>query len=173
MHKFFIGFLIIFAIAGVAYRLNIDMNKVEPVKLVTYTDEELGITLQYPEGVKIKVDSPILIPPGSTPLQTMAKSSIMDGSGMNPNESQFVREVSPYTTIYYVPTGRFEALVSFDGYVTRNNFIIPIRYSWEESRWSDPTYETEKDPRFKIFLDALRSVQFINTDPGEYEGARQ
>lgn len=173
MHKFFIGFLIIFAIVGVSYRLSVNSNKkVETVKLVTYVDEELGITLQYPEGEKIKVDSPILIPPGLTPLATMAQSSLLDPSGMNPSESEFIRIVSPYTTAYYVPTGRFEAVMSYDGYVTRNNFIIPIRYSWEQTRWSDPTYEVEKDPHFKIFLDVLKSIQFTNTNPGEYEGSR-
>lgn len=173
MSKFFIGFLIVFAVVGIAYRLNVNMHKVVPVEMVTYTDDELGITLTYPEGEKFEIGPAVLIPTGATALETMAKAVVMDGSGMNPETSRFVREVSPYTTIYYVQSGRFEGMISYDGFVVKNNFVFPIRYRWDGvTNWNDPSYEPTKDPHFKIFLDTLKSVQFINIDPGQYEGTQ-
>lgn len=171
MSKFFIGFLVLFALFGTAYRINVNMKapKAEP-SVVTYSDDELGFDLKYPAKAPILIGDPIIIPDGVDPVSLMASSSIMDGSGMNPSVDSFKKEITQHTTIYYVKTGQFEGTVSYDAYFIKDNFILPISYSWGNVDWTNPAYDSEKDPRFVEFMEILRTVEFTNTAPGEYEG---
>lgn len=170
MSKFFIGFLIIFAIVGVVYRLNINMNKPAPSTLVTLTNDELGFTLQYKDDSPLTVGDPIIIPDGVKPLDVMASSTVFDGSGMNPKVSAFTKEITKNTTVYYIKSGQFEGVVSYDGYFVKDNFIIPLRYVWDGVDWTNPKYDSTQDARFKEFIEILRSVEFIHQEKGIYEG---
>lgn len=170
MSKFFIGFLIIFAVVGVAYRLNINMSKPAPVTFATYTNDELGFTLQYKDGAPITIGDPIIVPDGAKPLDTMASTTVLDGSGMNPKASVFTKEITKNTTVYYIKSGQFEGVVSYDAYFVKDNFIIPLRYAWDGVDWTNPKYDSTQDPKFKEFMDVLRSIQFIHQEKGIYEG---
>lgn len=170
MSKFFIGFLVIFAIIGIIYRLDVNMNKVVPTTSIVYTNDELGFTLEYKENAPITIGDPIIIPAGAKPLDTMASTTILDGSGMNPKASAFTKEITKNTTVYYIKSGQFEGVVSYDGYFVKDNFIIPIRYVWDGVDWTNPKYDSTQDVRFKEFLEILHSVEFIHQEKGIYEG---
>lgn len=171
MSKFFIWFLIVFAVIGSAVRVGINMQSPKPESsMVTYTDEELGFTLQYPAKAPILINEAVIIPDGVDPIELMASSTVLDGSGLNPEPSDFKKEITQYTTIHYIKSGQFEGTVSYEAYAVKDNFILPISYSWGNVDWTNPKYDSEQDPRFVEFMTILRSLRFINTEPGEYEG---
>ncbi len=173
MSKFFIGFLIIFALVGVVYRLNIDLNQQVPVTMVTYVDDELGFTLTHMENAPISIGEPVIVPTGSSSVDVMASVTSLDPSGLNIKATDFVKEITQNTTVYYVQTGQFEGRVSYEGFFFKNNFIIPIRYVWDGVDWTNPEYDSTKDPKFNEFLNILRSIEFIHVEQGIYEGLNQ
>lgn len=173
MSKFFIGFLIVFAITGIAYRLNINMTKSEIVNMTNYVDDELGFSLVYPEDAIFTIGYPVLVPQGDNPLNVMASSTFLDPSGLNPIPSDFIKEITQNTTVYYLQTSQFEGRVAYTAYFVKDNFIIPLMYIWEDVDWTNPAYDSSLDPKFKEFINILRSIKFIHTDQGIYEGIEQ
>lgn len=174
MSKFFIGFLVLFAILGVIYRLNVNLHKEVPSAVVTYVDDELGFSLKHLENAPLSIGNPVVVPPGVKPVDVMASTTVLDGSGMNPPASAFTKEITKNTTVYYTKSGQFEGVISYDGYFFKDNFIIPLRYVWTGvTEWTDPKYDPSQDPEFSEFMDVLRSVEFIHTDKGIYEGIQQ
>ena len=173
MSKFFIGFLILFAIVGIVFRININMNKEIPANLTTYTDDELGFILQHKIDAPITIGGPIIIPNGVKALDTMASSTFLDPSGLNPKQSDFTKEITQHTTVYYLQTSQFEGQVSYIGYFFKDNFIVPIEYRWDGVDWTNPKYNSKLDPKFKEFSDILKSIEFIHDEPGIYEGMQE
>lgn len=173
MSKFFIVFLTLFAIVGIGYRLHVNSTVQVTPTLVTYTDDELGFTLKHLEDAPLTIGDPVIIPPGARPIDTMASTTFLDPSGLNPKPSEFVKEITQHTTVYYIQTSQFEGVVSYDGYLVKDNFIIPVRYVWSGVDWTNPEYNSTKDPKFTEFMDVLRSVEFIHVEKGIYEGIEQ
>lgn len=170
MSKFFIGFLVIFAIAGVVYRLQVGDPAPVAQTMITYVDDELGFTLDYIEGAPISIGLPVIIPVGAKPLDVMASTTFLDPSGLNPKPEDFEKEITQNTTVYYLQTSQFEGQVMYDGYFVKNNFIVPIKYVWGGVDWTNPDYNSKQDPKFLEFHNILRSVKFIHTEQGIYEG---
>ncbi len=170
MSKFFIVFLTLFAIVGIGYRLHVNSTMQPTPVLVTYTNDELGFTLKHVEGAPIAIGDPVIIPLGARPIDTMASTTVLDPSGLSPKPSDFMKEITRNTTVYYIQTSQFEGVVSYDGYLVKDNFIIPIRYVWSGVDWTNPKYDSKQDPKFKEFMDVLRSVEFIHVEKGIYEG---
>ncbi len=173
MSKFFIGFLVVFAITGIVYRLNINMTKSEVVTMVNYTDDESGFSLIHPENAPLTIGYPVLIPFGENPLNVMASTTFLDPSGLNPTPSDFIKEITQNTTVYYIQTSQFEGRVAYSAYFVKDNFILPLMYVWEDVDWTNPTYDSSSDPKFKEFINILRSIKFIHTEQGIYEGIEQ
>jgi len=174
MSKFFIGFLVIFALTGVVYRLQV--GKPTPIleqTVITYVDDELGFTLEYIEGAPVSIGLPIIIPSGARAQDTIASSTFLDPSGSNPKPEDFTKEITQNTTVYYIQSSRFEGTIMYDGYFVKNNFIIPIKYSWSGVDWTNPEYSSKNDPKFTEFLNILKSIKFIHTEQGIYEGIQQ
>jgi hypothetical protein len=173
MSKFFIVFLTLFAIVGIGYRLHVNSTVQVTSTLVTYTDDELGFTLKHLEDAPLTIGYPVLIPFGENPLNVMASTTFLDPSGLNPTPSDFIKEITQNTTVYYIQTSQFEGRIAYSAYFVKDNFILPLMYVWEDVDWTNPTYDSSSDPKFKEFINILRSIKFIHTEQGIYEGIEQ
>ncbi|MCL5091117.1 MAG: hypothetical protein M1514_03850 [Patescibacteria group bacterium] len=95
--------------------------------------------------------------------EVLINDAVYEGSGMNPKSfSEFKELKLSDNTFYYLETGRFEGILSFNYYVIRGEEIIGFNLVSSPVDWTNPKFISENDLLNQELITILKSFKFIN-----------
>jgi hypothetical protein len=159
-----------------------------PPNSFKYQNKEAGISFFYPQSFReiTKIDSEIVrlalpttelssveIPETITFLKpeiitkpsdlekVLLSKVIFDGSGEHPDSvGQFGQADINGQRFYFIQSGRFEGILSYEYFLAKDTVVLPISIRWYiGDRWMDPTFEIKDDPRYKELIGILSTLK--------------
>lgn len=129
----------------------------ELVRLALPTTELTSI--EYPETITFLKPESITQP--SDLEEVLLGKVIFDGSGEHPDSvGQFGQADIGGQRFYFIQSGRFEGILSYEYFLTKDTVVLPISIRWYiGDRWMDPTFEIKDDPRYKQLIDILSTLK--------------
>jgi hypothetical protein len=129
----------------------------EIVRLALPTTELTSI--EYPETITFLKPETITKPADLE--EVLLEKVIFDGSGEHPDSvGQFGQSDINGQRFYFIQSGRFEGILSYEYFLTKDTLVLPISIRWYIGhRWMDPTFEIKDDPRYKELIGILSTLK--------------
>lgn len=105
----------------------------------------------------------ISIIPGEDYKNELIKDVVFAGSGMHPKSfAEFSSKMVENNTVYYIETGLFEGILSFNYYFINKNQIAVFTLVSSPVDWTNSSFKPENDPLNQSLLQILSTFRFIN-----------
>ncbi|GEM_PF-6667361 len=100
---------------------------------------------------------------GQNVEQVMVNNVVYDGSGAHPKSfDSFVLVHLGDNDFYKIGTGLFEGVLGYQYYLVRDSGAFVFTLTSSGVPWTDPSYDSEKDPRLLDLQEILRTVKLSN-----------